>query len=319
MHTERFDLWKPEEYNYPMSYGFIPNIVSYVHNDKRVRPCMLVVPGGGYSVVSPTEGEIVAMEFYRKGYNAFVLTYTTNLLRKEPLKTQPMKDLSRAIRMIRKDAGSFYIDPKRFVICGFSAGGHLCGSVCVHYEDIEEENPELKQISNRPDAAILSYPVITSGTFAHTGSFEALLGDNCSEEELQYMSLEMHVTKNTPPCFIWQAREDESVPVENSYLFANACKKAGVAFSHHVFMKGGHGLSLANRQWADEEYGTHYTEEQTLKIVEKVKSNEILMTEEEKREFLVQFHSEDGNKKQVNEEVRVWPILAEQWLKGLFN
>ena len=48
-------------------------------------------------------------------------------------------------------------------ICGFSAGGHLCGSVCVHYEDVKDENPKYSAISNRPDAAILSYPVITSG------------------------------------------------------------------------------------------------------------------------------------------------------------
>ena len=81
MRKEKLTLWKPEEYTYPMAMGFIPNIMTYIHDeDTQIRPVIIVVPGGGYCVVSPTEAEIVALDFYEKGYNAFVLTYTTNLL-----------------------------------------------------------------------------------------------------------------------------------------------------------------------------------------------------------------------------------------------
>ena len=89
-------------------------------------------------MVSPTEGEIVALEFYKKGYNTFVCTYTTNLFGIAPLLDQPMKDLSRAIRYIRANAGAFHVKENELTICGFSAGGHLCGSVCVHYEDVKD-------------------------------------------------------------------------------------------------------------------------------------------------------------------------------------
>ena len=44
--------------------------------------------------------------------------------------------------------------------------------------------------SAKPNAVILSYPVITSGDCAHRGSFTALLGADASEEELEYMSLD---------------------------------------------------------------------------------------------------------------------------------
>ena len=142
MQNEKTVIWEDGEYSYPMAFGFVPNIMSYLHEDGEVRPCMLVVPGGGYCVVSPTEGEIVAKRFYEAGYQAFVLTYTTNILMSVPLKTQPMEDLSRAIRYIRKHAGEFCVDPGRVVVCGFSAGGHLCGSVCVHYNDIADKNEE---------------------------------------------------------------------------------------------------------------------------------------------------------------------------------
>lgn len=85
MRKQRFNLWKETEYTYPMAFGFVPNIVTFLHEDEQVRPAMIVVPGGGYRVVSPTEGEIVARAFYDKGYQAFVCTYTTNLLGAVPL------------------------------------------------------------------------------------------------------------------------------------------------------------------------------------------------------------------------------------------
>ena len=31
------------------------------------------------------------------------------------------------------------VKENELTICGFSAGGHLCGSVCVHYEDVKDE------------------------------------------------------------------------------------------------------------------------------------------------------------------------------------
>lgn len=323
-------LWQDSEYHYPLACGFIPTLVSYIHEESRERPAMLVVPGGGYCVVSPTEGEIVAEEFYKKGYNAFVLTYTTNLLMQEPLKNQPLQDLSRAVRVIRKNAEKLGIHPKKLAVCGFSAGAHLTGSLCVHYMDAEDPDPQYADISNRPDAAILSYPVITSGEYAHRGSFEALLGKNALREELEYMSLEKHVTSQTPPCFLWQTVTDETVPVENSYLFAEACRKAGVLFAHHVFSKGKHGLSLANEQWLNEEYGEPYTLEQIRKLAERIKegglpgvpektADEILKeaglkSENEKQTTAKRSFEEREALKPVLKDVGVWPVLAESWL-----
>ena len=74
-------LWEQGEYQYPFAGEFRPNIRAYLHEDGADRPAMLVVPGGGYAVVSQTEGEIVAKRFYEAGYQAFVLTYTTGLRR----------------------------------------------------------------------------------------------------------------------------------------------------------------------------------------------------------------------------------------------
>ena len=80
------------------------------------------------------------------------------------------------------------------------------------------------------------------------------------------MSLEKHVTADTPPCFLWQTATDESVPVENSYLFAKACKEAGVPYAHHVFSDGVHGMSVATEDWLEERGREPYTMEQQRSI-----------------------------------------------------
>lgn len=307
MNSKKIELWEKEEYRYQGSYGFIPFLVSYIHEeDTEIRPCMLIVPGGGYGMVSPTEAEIVAMKFYEKGWNAFVCTYSTNFLRDFPLKNQPMKDLSRAIRLIRKNAAEFRIYPNKLVICGFSAGAHLCGSVCVHFADIADEKEAYQGISNRPDAAVLSYPVITAGKDAHRDSFIALLGADASEAELEYMSLEMQVSSQTPPCFIWQTATDDLVPVPNSFLFAQACKNEGVPFAYHVFSDGQHGLSLANEDWASGRFGVPYSLAQIECTVSFFKEHNIAIPEEANPAF---------NKVKPNKEVAVWPELADAWLE----
>ncbi|WEG13708.1 alpha/beta hydrolase [Pullulanibacillus sp. KACC 23026] len=327
MISETYNLWIKEAYTYPVMGDFIPTITSYIHEDDKVRPAMIVVPGGGYSVVSPTEGELVAMEFYQKGYNAFVVTYTTNLLRTTPLKFQPLKDLSKAVVFVRKQAELFCINPDKVAVCGFSAGGHLTGSLAVHY-DAEELvlGEEYAGIRNRPNAVILSYPVITSGDFAHKDSFIALLGEEASQEELDYMSLEKQVTDQTPPVFIWHTVSDETVPVENSYLFAESCKNHGVPFEHHVFGNGPHGLSLANTDWATGNYGQDYTLNQVYETMQYLVDHGLDLPSPFNRlgpvpkgtdvkEILRLKSKENRQDLKPDEGIAIWPTLVHNWLK----
>lgn len=46
---------------------------------KRIRPAVLVLPGGGYSYVSDRESEAVALKFINVGYVAFTLDYSTDI------------------------------------------------------------------------------------------------------------------------------------------------------------------------------------------------------------------------------------------------
>jgi acetyl esterase/lipase len=233
---------------------------------------------------------------------------------------QPMQDLMRAIRYIRKHAEELHVEKDKIMLCGFSAGAHACGSVAVHWQKFEEsETGEYASVSAKPNAVILSYPVITSGDCAHRGSFTALLGADASEEELEYMSLEKQVTEDMPPCFLWQTVTDELVPVQNSFLFAQALQKKQIPYAFHAFSKGKHGLSLADEAWANEEFGEPYTLEQTFVLGQAVNDGTFSVPEEVKQalnEMAKMFTGQTKREKeQVNEEVKDWPELADEWIR----
>lgn len=324
------NLWEKGEYQYPRAGEFLPNITTYLHEDDEIRPAMLVVPGGGYAIVSPTEGEIVAKRFFEAGYQAFVLTYTTNVFKLEPLHRQPLEDISRAVRCIRKNAEEWHVQSDRIVCCGFSAGAHLVGSLAVHYKEQEAEQEPWKGISNRPDAVILCYPVITSGEKAHRESFEFLLGQDASEKQLAWASLENHVTADTPPAFLWHTITDELVPVENSILYAKACHKAGVSCELHLFMEGKHGMSLATEDWASGNLGegsgyTMMQHWQTLKTLHQQNSDmvpEVFMNAlkaENIDDFVMEWDKaaagdQEGQEKHADASAAQWPSLAIAWL-----
>ena len=337
MRPVRTDLYRDGEYSYERAYGFVPNLRSYPGESEETLPAILVIPGGGYEFVSAREGEMVAEKFVSLGYRCFVLTYTVNPLHMTPLKTQPLADAARAIRMIRKNADSWHVDPNRIAAMGFSAGGHLACSLALHHADAPENDPELAAISARPDAAVLCYPVITSGEFAHMGSMRALLGfshDTPAEErrvsgtpmpgcvtaddELNYASLETQVTKDAPPAFLWHTMTDASVPVENSMRFAAALRSAGVPFALHLFSQGKHGLSLANEAWAHSCGKGEYTYEPTRAFTNAALAGEIDLSEEVKLELIENEHFGTGIAKRNDvpvPEVQKWPELADAFLK----
>lgn len=334
MRFERIDLWADGEYDYPAAYGFKPNLRTYIHEDETIRECMLVVPGGGYCMVVPPEAGIVAEEFYNRGMNVFVLTYTTDITMSVPLKKQPLNDISRAVRLIRRNSDDYRINPDRLFVCGFSAGAHVCGSLCTHFNDVEDMNPDYNGFSNRPTGAILSYPVITSGKYTHIYSIQALLGYEPTEQELDYFSLEKNVTSDTPPCFIWQTAEDNLVPVENSYLMADSLKNAGVMYAHLVFPKGFHGLSIPTERFFRGDFPDNYTCEQLDATLPHIKDRTAINVSEQRyRELDEQFfgndektHSNDGEQSEgvqpdaaamadMFADVAMWPELAISWMK----
>lgn len=206
------------------------------------RPVILICPGGGYEMTSDREAEAIALRFLSMGYHTAVLRYSVAPNR------YPIQLLQTAecVRLLRQNADKWLICPDKVLVMGFSAGGHLAGSLGVLYKRPEIWQPlHVTPKEIRPDGMILCYPVISSGPCAHCGSFRNLLGERY-EEDKEKMSLELYVDKDTPPAFLWHSFADDSVPVENSLLFVCAMKKAKVPVEFHMYPEGIHGTGLAN-------------------------------------------------------------------------
>lgn len=246
--------------NEQTEHGFMPTMKTYildsVEKDKK-RPAIVICPGGGYEYVSYREGERIALSYNAAGFHSFVVTYSI-APHKHP---EPIKNIARAIEIVRSNANQWNIDPAQIIVCGFSAGGHLAASISTLWEDDtifskEEIDSEL----HKPNGTILAYPVISSGEFAHKGSFNNLIGKEGQDELRNLLSLEKRISKNTPEAFIWHTGEDLAVPVENAILYALGLRNAGVLFELHVFPRGGHGLSLVSDEsiWSTHIYEREY-------------------------------------------------------------
>lgn len=204
--------------------------------DARLRPLVLIVPGGGYNHVSPREADPVALQFAAAGYHTAVLYYSVG---EGARGYQPMRQLNEALRLLRGHAEEWNILPQKIAVCGFSAGGHLALAGAVLALPGEED-------VQRPNALILGYPVVTAGQYAHRSSFEMLAGE--SVEAQQAFTLEDKITPQTPPVFVWHTMEDEAVPVENTLLLLCALRRAGVPCEAHLFEKGCHGTSICTAE-----------------------------------------------------------------------
>ena len=249
MITERIDLY--QYFGLQRKDGASGYLNTYIHarskeyNEFRIRPAMVICPGGGYGFRSDRENEPIALKFMVEGFNSFTLEYSI-----EPFgyPTQ-LVECAMAVAYIKENAEKLSVDKEHISVVGFSAGGHLAGSLATLFKDkfVVEYLKDKAELA-RPDAVILSYPVITTKKETHGGT--ARVVSNGKQDIRDYMSLEDRVTKDSVPAFIWATVDDGCVPCENSLMMASAYKKNGVPFELHIFESGVHGLSLCTRETA---------------------------------------------------------------------
>jgi acetyl esterase/lipase len=190
-----------------------------------------VLPGGGYWRQAPHEAEPVAEWLSSLGLHAFVLRYSVAPNRHPA----PLIDAQAAMAWIRSGRHGLQVDASRVGVLGFSAGGHLAASLGTTDSPL-----------TAPDLSVLCYPVISFTDQAHQGCVDNLLGPSPSDDDLKSVSVENHVTAQTPPAFLWHTFDDQAVSVEHSIRFAASLRSAGVPFELHIFPHGHHGLGLAS-------------------------------------------------------------------------
>jgi acetyl esterase/lipase len=213
--------------------------------DKATGVAVVICPGGGYSwlAIDP-EGTRVAERLNSFGISAFVLTYRLPsdaiMINKS---IGPLQDGQEAIRMVRRHAKEWNVNPRKIGIMGFSAGGHLAAMVSTHFADSVYQHSDTT--SARPDFSALIYPAISmDSALTHRRPNVNLLGPAPSKEIIHYFSADQCVSKETPPAFIVQAADDKTVPVQNSIAYFLALNKYGIPCELHIYESGGHGFGL---------------------------------------------------------------------------
>ncbi|KFC61077.1 alpha/beta hydrolase fold domain-containing protein [Flavobacterium gilvum] len=234
-----------------------PTLKIFLAENKGLKNAAVIIcPGGGYAVLShEKEGDKIAKWLQSIGVSAFVLKYRlpSDVIMKDKT-IGPLQDAQEAIRILRRNAAEWNLDPAKIGIMGFSAGGHLASTLSTHYNDKVYESKD--DTSARPDFSMLIYPVISmEDGITHSGSKQNLLGKTPSGELVAKYSNEKKVNENTPKTFLVHATDDKAVPVENSINYYLALKQNKVPAEMHLYENGGHGFGLGvagtNKNWSN--------------------------------------------------------------------
>lgn len=235
------------------------------------RPAVVVCPGGGYTMISINEGEPVALAYAAKGFHTFVLEYSVKI--DHPFPTA-LRELARAMSIIRQNAEDWLLDRDNIAVIGFSAGGNLALSLGVYFnQPLLTDEMGLTEDQIRPNHVILGYPAVSLipqnretpkfvldmmeqgliPDFRGPSIQEILIGhENVSQEESASLNLIPKIHDKVPRTFVWGTYEDSLIPPTDLLGLATALHSVQVPCELHLFEKGPHGMSLCDENTKSE-------------------------------------------------------------------
>lgn len=223
------------------SFGLVRNVTTPTLTVYLPDPALatgtaaVVCPGGAYHILAiDHEGYDVARWLVSRGIAAFVLKYrliTTpdddaeheaqlsaklaepGLMRQLAFDHDPLMraDVLEAIRIVRRRATEWHLNPQRIGVMGFSAGGHVTISAMLHYD-----------AESRPNFAAPIYPVW----------FDVITPP-----------------ADAPPVFIALANDDEfgALILNTVARVTDAWQQAQLPIEVHAYSQGGHGFGMMRR------------------------------------------------------------------------
>lgn len=226
-----------------------PTITVYKAQGNNSGKAVLIIPGGGYSLVALYhEGHDVAKILSENGITAAVLKYRLpNPKSSDKPEMVPLSDGRRALEILHKKANELGVDTNAIGVLGFSAGSHL--SAVLSLWETENNN-------QKPDFSALIYGVTRLNEENQKWLEESLYFRKLSEKEVLQNQLLNLVTAKTPPAFLIHSYDDDICHYSESTFYADKLLENNVAVEMHLFPKGGHGFGIGRVedgtiQWPD--------------------------------------------------------------------
>ena len=213
-----------------------PTMTVYSPKGTNTGVAVVVFPGGGYNCLAiDLEGTEICDWLTSRGITAVLLKYRvpTRGSGAYAESTLALEDAQRTVGLVRFHAAEWHIDPHKIGVIGFSAGGHMVTAMSTHFDKrlypaVDAADKE----SCRPDFAMALYP-----------------GHLWKDDKNFELNPNVPVTTNTPPTFLVQAENDPVDNVNNSLVYYQALKNAGVPVELHLYAQGGHGFGLRRTKY----------------------------------------------------------------------
>jgi acetyl esterase/lipase len=206
------------------------------------RPYIVLAAGGGYfGVCSLVESMPAAAFLNDLGFDVFCLNYRCGKLKLMP---KPLEDMASAIRLVRKMANSLGLDPERYIVGGFSAGGHLAGMWGT-----ESRGYRHYQLP-KPEAVWLCYPMVSAELKEKTGVLSTLIvkklmfGLFSGKQDSKAWALDCQISSEYPATYLVMAKDDDTIPQALYEDLKKALKRYQVPSQIRHVSTGGHGFGL---------------------------------------------------------------------------
>jgi acetyl esterase/lipase len=215
--------WKQKEVTYENTpVGTVvmnvvtPTLTAYLPDRKNATGlAVIIAPGGGFVALAMSRGGTdVAQWLQQQGVAAFVLKYRTIEKRGDGIPNMGQDTAARygiadgiqALKIVRRHAAEWAVDPARIGIIGFSAGGMVASGVLLQADSL-----------SRPRFAALIYGA----------PFGAM----------------PNIPRGLPPVFMAWAQDDD---ISRTFMprFYEALVAAGTKPEAHIFASGGHGFGM---------------------------------------------------------------------------
>lgn len=196
------------------------------------RPAIIFFFGGGWVGGSPAQFYPHCRELAARGMVAMAAEYRVRGRHGTPPQAC-VEDGKSAIRLVRRVAKEFRVDPDRLVAAGGSAGGHVaaCAGILKGYEAEGEDH----KVSSKPNLMILFNPVLD--TSRETGYGARKVGDD--PESLSPLH---QAHKDQPPALVLHGDADKTVSIQSIRRFEKRCEELGAECRLVEYEGAGHGF-----------------------------------------------------------------------------